>query len=246
MEAAASSNLKNVTLECGGKSPYIVFDDCDFDAAIEWGFKGIFHNKGEVCSSTSRFFIQETIYDKFVEAFVKYVEEYAKVSDPFEKGCIIGPLVSDLQYSKVRHYVESGKKEGAKLMTGEFIDGPGYYAKPFVFADCTDDMTIMKEEIFGPVVGITKFKTIDEVIKRSNSSTYGLAASIFTNNITKATQVARKIDSGMIYINSNGNFDLHVPFGGMKMSGIGRELGTYALDMYTEHKAVHINLNLKY
>ncbi|KAH3663591.1 hypothetical protein OGAPHI_004992 [Ogataea philodendri] len=246
MEAAAKSNLKNVTLECGGKSPFIVFADSDLKKAVEWGYSGIFYNKGEVCTSTSRFYVEESIYDKFVEEFVKFTEENAKVAGPFEKGCTIGPLVSSLQYEKVKKYVEIGQKEGAKLLTGKFHDGPGYFASPFVFGDCTDDMTISREEIFGPVVAIAKFKTTAEVIKRANNTTYGLAAALFSNNITKAHKVASKLQAGMVFINSNGDSDIHVPFGGVKMSGIGRELGTYALELYTTHKAVHVNLGLDY
>ena len=246
MEAAGASNLKKVTLECGGKSPFIVFEDCDIDLAVEWAYFGIWYNKGEVCTSTSRFFIQDSIYDKFVEAFVKLTKERCYVSDPFDDKCMIGPLVSEMQYEKVKKYVEIGKKEGAKLLTGEFIDGPGYYCRPFIFADCTDDMTIMKEEIFGPVVSITKFNTVEEAIERSNGTTYGLAAALFTNNITKAHSVASKLEAGMVFVNSNGDSDIHVPFGGSKMSGVGRELGSYALDLFTENKAVLINMTVPY
>ncbi|ODV87395.1 hypothetical protein CANARDRAFT_174456 [[Candida] arabinofermentans NRRL YB-2248] len=244
MESAAKSNLKNITLECGGKNPFIVFDDCDMDAAIEWGFSGIFYNKGEVCTSTSRFYVHESIYDEYLEKFVKFTEENSKVLDPFHKDCSIGPLVSKLQYDKVKSYIDIGKKEGAKLLTGEFKEGPGYYCSPFVFADCTEDMTIIKEEIFGPVVAISKFSTTEEVIKKANDTGYGLAAALFCNDITKAHKVAHKLEAGMIWINSNGDSDIHVPFGGVKMSGIGRELGSYAVDLYTSHKAIHINLGL--
>lgn len=246
MEGAGSSNLKKVTLECGGKSPYIVFDDAELELALEWAYFGIWYNKGEVCTSTSRFFIHEAIYDKFIEGFKKLTEERAIVADPFDDKCAIGPLVSDLQYQKVKKYVEIGKKEGAKLITGEFIDGEGYYCKPFIFTDCTDDMTIMKEEIFGPVVAISKFTTVDEVVERANDTSYGLAAAIFSNNITKAHTVASRLEAGMIWINSNGDSDIHVPFGGSKMSGIGRELGSYALDLFTENKAVHVNMALPF
>ncbi|ODQ47665.1 hypothetical protein PICMEDRAFT_15593 [Pichia membranifaciens NRRL Y-2026] len=246
MEGAAKSNLKKVTLECGGKSPFIVFDDSDLDLAIEWAYWGIWYNKGEVCTSTSRFFIQEAIYDKFLEGFVKLTNERAVTTNPFDDKCTIGPLVSKLQYEKVSKYVAKGKEEGAKLLSGEFLDGPGYFCKPFIFADCTDEMAIMKEEIFGPVVSITKFKTVEEAIERANSTTYGLAAALFSNNITKAHSVASKLEAGMVFINSNGDSDIHVPFGGSKMSGIGRELGSYALDLFTENKAVHVNMTVPF
>jgi aldehyde dehydrogenase (NAD(P)+) len=246
MEGAGASNLKKVTLECGGKSPFLVFDDCDLDLAVEWAYWGIFYNKGEVCTSTSRFFVQDSIYDKFLESFVNLVNERAVATDPFDEKCTIGPLASSLQYEKVKKYVKLGTDEGAKLLTGEFIDGPGYFCKPFIFADCTDDMTIMKEEIFGPVVAITKFSTVDEAIDRANNTTYGLAAALFTNNITKAHSVASKLEAGMVFVNSNGDSDIHVPFGGSKMSGLGRELGSYALELFTEQKAVHINMTIPY
>lgn len=246
MEAAGLSNLKKVTLECGGKSPYIVFDDCDLELAIEWAYWGIWYNKGEVCTSTSRFFIHESIHDKFVDGFKKLTEERAVATDPFDEKCTLGPLVSSLQYEKVRKYVDIGKKEGATLLCGEFIDGPGYFCKPFIFTNCTDDMTIMKEEIFGPVVAITKFKTVDEVVERANDTDYGLAAALFSNNITKAHSVASRLEAGMVWINSNGDSDIHVPFGGSKMSGMGRELGSYALDLFTENKAVHVNMSIPF
>lgn len=246
MESAGSSNLKKVTLECGGKSPFIVFDDCDLDLAVEWAFGGIFYNKGEVCTSTSRFFIQDSIYDKFIEKFKNLTNETAIVSEPFNEKCTIGPLVSKLQYDKVKSYVEIGQNEGAKLISGEFLDGPGYFCKPFIFIDCKDEMRIMKEEIFGPVVAITKFNNVEEVIERANDTTYGLAAALFSNNITKAHKVASKLEAGMVFINSNGDSDIHVPFGGSKMSGIGRELGSYALDLFTENKAVHINMTVPF
>lgn len=244
MEAACGSNLKKVTLECGGKSPYIVFDDADLELAVEWAYWGIWYNKGEVCTSTSRFLIQEDIYDKFVESFVELTKTRAITADPFDDRCTIGPLVSSSQYEKVKKYVEIGKNEGAKLLTGKFIDGPGYFCEPFIFSECTDDMTIMKEEIFGPVVGITKFSTVKEAVERANATTYGLGAALFSSNITKAHSVAAKLEAGMVWINSNGDSDIHIPFGGSKMSGIGRELGPYALDLFTEKKAVHVNLSL--
>ncbi|QPG74328.1 hypothetical protein FOA43_001655 [Brettanomyces nanus] len=246
MQSAGVSNLKKVTLECGGKSPFIIFDDCDMKAALEWAFAGIFYNKGEVCTSTSRFYVQDTIYDEFVKKFVEYTEKNAIVREPFDKDCTIGPLVSQLQYDKVKKYVDIGVKEGAKLVHGDFINGKGFFCKPFIFTDCTDDMIIMKEEIFGPVVAIAKFSGVDEVIERANNTTYGLAAALFSNNITKAHNVASRLQAGMVWINSNGDSDIHIPFGGEKMSGMGRELGSYALDTFTQQRAIHVNMTLPY
>jgi len=244
MEAAGQSNIKKVSLECGGKSPFIIFQDCNMKACLEWAYTGIFYNKGEVCTSTSRFYVQDSIYDKFVSNFVQYTKEHAIVKAPFEKDCTVGPLVSNAQYQKVKKYVDLGVKEGAKLLSGKFLDGKGYFCEPFIFSDCLEDMAIMKNEIFGPVVAISKFSTVSEVVKKANDTTYGLAAAIFTNNITKAHKVAKKLQAGMVWINSNGDSDIHVPFGGEKMSGVGRELGSYALDLFTQQRAVFVNLNI--
>lgn len=244
MAAAGESNMKKVSLECGGKSPFIIFDDCDMKNCLDWAYTGIFYNKGEVCTSTSRFYVQDTIYDEFIKKFVKYTKTHAVVKPPFEEGSTIGPLVSDMQYQKVKKYVDLGVKEGAKLVSGKFLDGPGYFCEPFIFVDCKEDMSIVKDEIFGPVVAISKFSTVDEVLEKANNTSYGLAAALFTNNITKAHNVARKLQAGMVWINSNGDSDIHIPFGGDKMSGIGRELGSYALDMFTQQRAIHLNMTL--
>lgn len=244
MQAAASSNLKNVTLECGGKSPLIVFDDCDLAQAVSWSYIGIFDGKGEVCTSTSRILVQDSIYDKFIELFTKYTKENTVIGGPFEDKTNFGSQVSKVQYEKILSYIESGKEAGAKVAYGGMkATEKGYYITPTIFTDCTQDMKIVKEEIFGPVVAISKFSTTAEALKKANDTSYGLAAALFTQNITKAHKVASKLQAGMVWINSSQDSHFGIPFGGYKSSGIGRELGSYALDAYTQTKAVHVNLS---
>ncbi|QYT00243.1 Aldehyde dehydrogenase [Trichoderma simmonsii] len=241
---SAASNLKNITLECGGKSPSIVFDDADLDQAVKWCHSGIMDNMGQVCTSTSRIYVQDTIYDKFLEKFTAKTKDNAtKIGDPFNENTYQGPQVSKAQFEKVLGYIDEGKKSGARVLHGGAKHGDkGYFIQPTVFADTTEDMKIVKEEIFGPVVAISKFSTEAEVIKKANDTSYGLAAAVFTQKVTRAHKVARKIQAGMVFINSSGDSHFGIPFGGYKSSGIGRELGQYALDAYTQSKAVHVNL----
>ncbi|KAH6985182.1 Aldehyde/histidinol dehydrogenase [Ilyonectria destructans] len=242
----AASNLKNITLECGGKSPLIVFDDADLDLAVKWSHFGIMDNKGEVCTSTSRIYVQEGIYDTFLEKFVQATKENKKIGKPFDDDTYQGPQVSKAQFDKVLSYIEQGKKEGARLLCGGPRHGDkGYFIRATVFADTREDMKIVQEEIFGPVVVISKFSTVKEAIDKANDSSYGLAAALFTEKIAKAHIVARKLQAGMVWINSSGDSHFRIPFGGYKSSGIGRELGQYALDAYTQSKAIHINLDIE-
>ncbi|PNP49849.1 hypothetical protein THARTR1_09379 [Trichoderma harzianum] len=241
---SAASNLKNITLECGGKSPSIVFEDADLDQAVKWCHSGIMDNMGQVCTSTSRIYVQDTIYDEFLAKFTAKTKDAAtKIGDPFHKDTYQGPQVSKAQFEKVLSYIDEGKKSGARVLHGGAKHGDkGYFIQPTVFADTTEDMKIVKEEIFGPVVAISKFSTEAEVIAKANDTSYGLAAAVFTQKVTKAHKVARKIQAGMVFINSSGDSHFGIPFGGYKSSGIGRELGQYALDAYTQSKAVHVNL----
>ncbi|KAH7007368.1 aldehyde dehydrogenase domain-containing protein [Ilyonectria destructans] len=242
----AASNLKNITLECGGKSPLIVFDDADLDLAVKWSHSGIMDNKGEVCTSTSRIYVQEGIYDKFLEKFVEATKENEKMGKPFDEETYQGPQVSKAQFDKVLSYIEQGKKEGARLLCGGTRHGDkGYFINATVFADTREDMKIVQEEIFGPVVVISKFSTVKEAIDKANNTSYGLAAALFTEKIAKAHIVARKLQAGMVWINSSGDSHFGIPFGGYKSSGIGRELGQYALDAYTQSKAIHVNLDVE-
>ncbi|KAH7347577.1 aldehyde dehydrogenase domain-containing protein [Plectosphaerella cucumerina] len=240
---AASANLKNITLECGGKSPSIVFEDADLDQAAKWCHVGIMGNMGQVCTSTSRIYVHESVYDSFLEKFVAVTKENAKVGDPFGKDTYQGPQVSRVQYDKILEYIDQGNSSGARLLHGGAkVTDKGYFIEPTVFADTTEDMSIVKEEIFGPVVAISRFSTEAEVIKKANDTSYGLAAALFTEKVRRAHKVARKLQAGMVWINSSGDSHYGIPFGGYKSSGIGRELGQYAIDAYTQSKAIHVNL----
>jgi len=242
MSGAASTNLKRVTLELGGKSPNIIFADADIDAAIEGAHFGLFFNQGQCCCAGSRVFVQEQIYDKFVERSAQRAKA-RKVGDPYHADTEQGPQVSKEQHDIVMNYINKGKSEGARLVAGGASAGPkGYFVQPTVFADVKDDMTIAKEEIFGPVMSIIKFKDVNEVIKRANLNQYGLAAAVWTKDIQKALQVVNKVRAGTVWVNCYDVFDAAAPFGGYKASGIGRELGEYGLRNYTEVKTVTIKL----
>jgi aldehyde dehydrogenase (NAD+) len=242
MEAAAKSNLKRVSLELGGKSPNVVFADADLDAAVEGAYFGLFFNQGQCCCAGSRLFVEEKVHDQFVEKLVKKAKSQ-KVGDPFDMATTQGPQVSQEQCDRILGYIDAGKKEGAKLLTGGKKHGDqGYFIEPTVFDDVKDEMKIAKEEIFGPVMNILKFKDINEVIKRGNQTFYGLAAAVWTRDIKKAHQIANGLRAGTVWVNCYDVFDAAAPFGGFKMSGFGRELGEYALELYTEVKTVYVNL----
>ncbi|KAM9909706.1 hypothetical protein OXX59_000095 [Metschnikowia pulcherrima] len=250
VQKLATSNLKAVTLECGGKSPLLVRADADLEQAVKWAAIGIMSNQGQICTSTSRIYVHESVYEKFLTLFAQHVTEEYKQGDMFEKDAVVGPQVSKDHYEKILSYLDIGKKEGARVVLGgeantEAHLAKGYYIQPTVFADVQPHMRIVKEEIFGPVVVVGKFTTDEEAVELANSSEYGLGASIFTQDITVAHNLAADIESGQIWINSSNDSDVHIPFGGVKMSGVGRELGEYGLEMYTEAKAVHVNLGTK-
>lgn len=242
MKAAASSNLKKVTLELGGKSPNIVFDDADIEQTISWVNFGIYYNHGQCCCAGSRIYVQEGIYDKFVEAFKKRAQANS-VGDPFDDKTFQGPQVSQLQYDRIMGYIEEGKKEGAKVETGGERHGDkGYFIQPTIFSGVSPNMKIMQEEIFGPVCTIAKFKTEEEVIKSGNDTTYGLAAAVHTKDLTTAIRVSNALRAGTVWVNSYNMLSTQLPFGGFKESGIGRELGEAALANYTQNKSVSIRL----
>jgi aldehyde dehydrogenase (NAD+) len=242
MEAAAKSNLKRVTLELGGKSPNIVFADTDVDAAVEGAHFGLFFNHGQCCCAGSRVFVEEKIYDQFVEKSGARARKRT-VGDPFDPATEQGPQVDQTQMEKVLGYIESGRSEGAKLVCGgNRVGNRGYFVQPTVFADVQDDMKIAREEIFGPVMSIIPFKSIDEVVDRSNRTTYGLAAAVWTRDIQKAHSIANSLRAGTVWVNCYNVLDTRAPFGGFKQSGIGRELGEYGLQQYTEIKTVTVRL----
>src|SRR5580658_1769785 len=242
MKAAAETNLKRVTLELGGKSPNIVFADADMDEAIEGAHFALFFNQGQCCCAGSRLFVEEKAYDEFVERSVARAKKRT-VGNPFDKSTEQGPQVDQDQFDKVMGYIDKGKKENAKMLTGGGrVGNKGYFIEPTVFADVTDNMTIAKEEIFGPVMSILKFKTVEEVAARANKSAYGLAAAVWTKDISKAHAIADSVRAGTVWVNCYDVFDAGAPFGGFKQSGIGRELGEYSLSNYTEVKAVTVKL----
>jgi aldehyde dehydrogenase (NAD+) len=242
MEAAAKSNLKRVTLELGGKSPNIVFADTNLDEAVEGAHFGLFFNHGQCCCAGSRVFVEEKIYDKFVEMSGARASKRT-VGDPFDPQTEQGPQVDQSQFDKVMGYIDSGRSEGAKLVCGGGrVGDKGYFIQPTVFADVQDDMKIAKEEIFGPVMSIIPFKTVDEVVTRANRTEYGLAAAVWTRDIAKAHAIANSVRAGTVWVNCYNVLDTRAPFGGFKQSGIGRELGEYGLQQYTEVKTVTVKL----
>lgn len=240
-QAAAQSNLKNVTLELGGKSPHVVFDDCDINEAVELCHFGLFFNQGQCCIAGSRVFVQDTIYSEFVKLSIERAKKRT-VGSPWDSGTEQGPQVDQEQFSKIMELIKSGKEEGANLHCGGERHGEkGYFIQPTVFSDVTDDMRIAKEEIFGPVMQIMKFKDMEEVIERANCSNYGLGAAVVTKDLQRALTFAHAVRAGTVWVNAYDVFCAQAPFGGYKESGSGRELGEYGLQQYSEIKTVMIN-----
>eukprot|EP00262_Sarcandra_glabra_P017648 TRINITY_DN6114_c0_g1_i1.p1 TRINITY_DN6114_c0_g1~~TRINITY_DN6114_c0_g1_i1.p1 ORF type:complete len:539 (-),score=111.62 TRINITY_DN6114_c0_g1_i1:116-1732(-) len=238
LQLAAKSNLKPVTLELGGKSPFIVCEDADIDQAVELAHFALFFNQGQCCCAGSRTFVHESVYDEFIEK-AKARAMKRVVGDPFRKGVEQGPQIDQEQFNKIMKYIRSGIESGATLESGgERIGTKGYYIEPTVFSDVKDDMLIAKDEIFGPVQSILKFKDLDEVISRANATRYGLAAGVFTKNIDTANTLVRALRAGSVWVNCFDVFDAAIPFGGYKMSGQGREKGIYSLNNYLQVKAV--------
>jgi aldehyde dehydrogenase (NAD+) len=242
MEAAGRSNLKRVSLELGGKSPNIVFADADMDQAIEGSHFALFFNQGQACCAGSRLFVEDKVYDEFVEKSVARAVRRT-VGDPFDPCTEQGPQIDATQFDKVMSYIDSGKREGAELLTGgKRVGDRGHFIEPTVFANVQDEMKIAREEIFGPVMSIIRFHDIDEVVDRANNTSYGLAAGVWTRDIGKAHAIANSVRAGTVWVNCFDVFDAAAPFGGFKQSGIGREMGEYALQQYTEVKTVTVKL----
>ncbi|KAI4343767.1 hypothetical protein L6164_011076 [Bauhinia variegata] len=238
LELAARSNLKPVTLELGGKSPFIVFEDADVDKTVELAHFALFFNQGQCCCAGSRTFVHERIYDEFLEkARARALRRV--VGDPFKKGVEQGPQIDAEQFEKVLRYIKSGVESKAILECGGGrLGSKGFFVQPTVFSNVQDDMLIAKDEIFGPVQTILKFRDIDEVVQRANATHYGLAAGVFTKNVNTANTMMRALRAGTVWINCFDVFDAAIPFGGYKMSGIGREKGIYSLHNYLQVKAV--------
>uniref|UniRef100_A0A5F8HBJ8 Aldehyde dehydrogenase 1 family member A2 n=1 Tax=Monodelphis domestica TaxID=13616 RepID=A0A5F8HBJ8_MONDO len=244
-EAAGRSNLKRVTLELGGKSPNIIFADADLDYAVEQAHQGVFFNQGQCCTAGSRIFVEESIYEEFVRRSVERAKRRI-VGSPFDPTTEQGPQIDKKQYNKILELIQSGVAEGAKLECGgKGLGHKGFFIEPTVFSNVTDDMRIAKEEIFGPVQEILRFKTLDEVIERANNSDLGLVAAVFTNDINKALTVSAAMQAGTVWINCYNALNAQSPFGGFKMSGNGREMGECGLREYSEVKTVTIKIPQK-
>ncbi len=238
----AATTLKRLTFELGGKSPNVVFADADLDAAVAGAEFGLFFNQGQCCCAGSRLFVEQSVHDKFVDKMLTSAKA-RRLGDPFDPNTTQGPQVDSDQFNKIMSYIDKGKSEGAKCLTGGSRFGnKGYFIEPTIFTGVTDEMAIAKDEIFGPVMSILPFKGMDEIITRANSTHYGLAAAVWTKDVQKAHRFAASVRAGTVWVNCYDVFDAAAPFGGFKMSGIGRELGAAALANYTESKTVTVNL----
>ncbi|MFD2129887.1 aldehyde dehydrogenase family protein [Pseudogracilibacillus auburnensis] len=239
----AADQIKGITLELGGKSPAIVLEDADIDEAIQGTFDGTMYNHGQNCSACTRVFVHRSLYDHFVTKIAERANAL-KVGSGMDPNTEMGPLVSAKQLQTVLNYIEKGKDEGARLVAGgEKVGQTGYFVQPTIFADVEDHMTIAREEIFGPVMSIFVFDTVEEVIIRANDSEYGLASSVWTSDIKKGHYIASKLRAGTVWLNDFGLEWETMPFGGYKQSGIGREMGgDYGLANYTEVKSVFVNI----
>lgn len=238
---SGSSNLKKVSLELGGKSPFIICDDADLEQAADAAHIGLFLNHGQCCCASSRIFVDAKIHDKFVELCI---ERAKNIAIGTEEGKFQGPQVDKIQFEKILGYIESGKQEGANcVLGGKRIGTKGFYLEPTIFTDVADEMKIAKEEIFGPVMQLMKFDTIEEAIQRANNTSYGLAAGVCSTNIAKAMGIAKRLKAGTVWINQYDEFDAALPFGGYKESGWGRDKGEYALENYMEVKTISFPVN---
>ncbi len=243
---AAAAELKHVTMELGGKSPLIVFEDADLESAIGGAMLGNFYSTGQVCSNGTRVFVQKGIKDAFLDR-LKARTEAIVIGDPMDEATQLGPMVSGAQRDKVFSYIEKGKSEGARLVTGggipNAVSADGTYIQPTVFADVTDDMTIAREEIFGPVMCVLDFDDEAEVVARANATEFGLSAGVFTTDITRAHRVVDQLEAGTLWINTYNLCPVEIPFGGSKQSGFGRENSVAALNHYSELKTVYVGMS---
>ena len=244
---SAASNLKDVTMELGGKSPLIVFDDANVSQAVSAAMLGNFYTQGEVCTNCTRVFVHRSVYQSFVDELISRTNSNIIAGDPLDPEVNLGALISENHRNLVLSYIEKGKQEGATLLTGGHTLSPesapnGFFVAPTVFTDCTDDMTIVKEEIFGPVMSVLVFDDEQEVISRANDTVLGLAAGVFSQNIQRAHRVIHQLKAGICWINSYGNSPAEMPVGGYKQSGVGRENGVETLNSYTQTKSVYVGM----
>lgn len=245
--AAAATTLKDVTMELGGKSPLIIFDDADLENAVSAAMVGNFYTQGEICTNGTRVFVHKDIYPRFMDRLLERTRNNIVPGDPMDPATNYGALISGKHQELVLGYIAKGREEGATLAHGGEAFEPedsrgGYFVQPTIFTDCTDDMTIVREEIFGPVMSVLTFSDEEEVIRRANSTDTGLAAGVFTNNIRRAHRVIHRIQAGICWINSYGASPAEMPVGGYKLSGIGRENGRETLAHYTQLKAVYVGM----
>ena len=241
--ASAAAGMKHVTMELGGKSPLIIFDDADLDNCVSGAILANFYSTGQICSNGTRVFVQSGIKDAFLKRLCERLN-LAVIGDPQDEATNFGPMASERQLELVLGFIKKGKEEGARLVTGgNRISGEGYYIQPTVFADVSDDMTIAREEIFGPVMSVLDFEDEAEVIIRANATEFGLAAGIFTADISRAHRVIDELQSGTCFINSYNDAPVEVPFGGVKMSGVGRENSKEAISHYSQLKSVFVRMN---
>ena len=242
---SAAATLKHLTLELGGKSPNIVFPDADLDAAVRGATVGIFYGKGEVCAAGSRLLVDRAIKDQFLSKVAERTKKMVP-GDPLDPKTRLGAIASKAQLERVLNYIDIARREGAALIAGgaraDIGTGKGYFLQPTVFADVTPEMTIAREEIFGPVLAAIEFADVDDAIARANDSMYGLAAGVWTRDVKKAHYVASKLKAGTVWVNTYNVYDTAAPFGGYKQSGFGREMGAHALDYYTQTKTVWVDL----
>jgi acyl-CoA reductase-like NAD-dependent aldehyde dehydrogenase len=241
----AAGTLKRVSLELGGKSPNIVFEDADVEAALRGAFNGIFYNSGQCCTAGSRLLVQESIRGEFMDALVERVSKL-QPGEPLEPKRRYGPVISEAQLERVLHYIERGREEGATLRAGgKRVEGAGagYWVEPTIFDQVSPDATIAREEIFGPVLAAMSFEDEEEAVELANRTIYGLAAAIWTSDVKRAHRVASRIEAGTIWVNTYHPLDTASPFGGYKQSGHGRELGKHALELYTQVKSVWVDLH---
>jgi acyl-CoA reductase-like NAD-dependent aldehyde dehydrogenase len=243
----AADTLKRITLELGGKSPNIVFADADLESAVRGATTGIFYGKGEVCAAGSRLLVDNRIKSEFLDKVVARTKKLVP-GDPMDPKTRLGAISSKGQMESVLRYIDIARKEGATLVAGgnrtDIGTGKGFFLEPTVFADVTPEMTIAREEIFGPVLAAIEFADVDEAIARANDSDYGLAAAVWTRDIKKAHYVAKRLKAGTVWVNTYNVYDAAAPFGGYKQSGFGREMGMHALEHYTQVKTVFVDLNL--
>jgi aldehyde dehydrogenase (NAD+) len=239
----AADTLKRVTTELGGKSPNVIFADADLDEAVAGAFHAIYFHGGQCCTAGSRLFVERGIRDEFVERLAERAK-VRKIGDPLDPETEQGPQVSQEQMDKILGYVESGQKQGARVVSGgKRVGGSGFYVEPTIFDDASEDMDIVRDEIFGPVVTVLPFNDVNEVVERANRTHYGLAAGVWTKDIDKAHLYARKVKAGTVWVNCYHVVEPTTPFGGFKMSGQGRENGEAALEHYTELKTVTVKLH---